>query len=138
MKRHLVIGSALVALLASLGVGQMLLEKRVTAQTNGAVQAPRFEVDPMWPKPLPNHWLYGNVIGVGVDSRDHIYIIHRGEGNLNAKEIYATANPPRKSEAMQQLQTFQKMVCKGAAAARYADQCSQTQQLANKLGVPIQ
>ena len=48
-------------------------------------QAPRFEVDPMWPKPLPNHWVIGSVIGVAVDASDHIWIIHR-EGSLEAKE----------------------------------------------------
>ena len=31
--------------------------------------APMFEVDPFWPKPLPNHWLLGATIGVDVDSR---------------------------------------------------------------------
>src|ERR1041385_4914210 len=41
------------------------------------VMAPRFEVDPMWPKPLPNHWVMGNVIGVGVDANDHVFIVHR-------------------------------------------------------------
>ena len=59
------------------------------------MQAPRFEVDPMWPKPLPNHWVMGNVIGVGIDGQDHVYIIHRGAGSLEAKEIYAAANPPQ-------------------------------------------
>ena len=39
--------------------------------------APRFEVDPLWPKPLPNHWLLGSTVGVSVDSRDHVWIIHR-------------------------------------------------------------
>ncbi len=94
MKRNVLIGSGFVALLAALAIAQTVAERRAEAQAKNTVQAPRFEVDPMWPKPLPNHWLYGNVIGVGVDSRDHIFIIHRGEGNLNAKEIYATANPP--------------------------------------------
>jgi DNA-binding beta-propeller fold protein YncE len=92
--RNLFVGSGLVAAVVALGIGQHVIEQRASAQMKGGAQAPRFEVDPMWPKPLPNHWLYGNVIGVGVDSRDHIFIIHRGEGNLNAKEIYATANPP--------------------------------------------
>ena len=32
----------------------------------------RFEVDPFWPKPLPNHWLLGATIGVWVDERDHL------------------------------------------------------------------
>jgi hypothetical protein len=95
MKRtHTVIGSSLVVLLAALGVGQHLLTQLAQAQSKGVVQAPRFEVDPMWPKPVPNHWVFGNIIGVGVDSRDHVYIIHRGAGSLEAKEIYAAENPP--------------------------------------------
>ena len=47
----------------------------------------------MWPKPLPNHWVIGNTIGVSADAKDHIWIIHRA-GSLEAKEIYSTANPP--------------------------------------------
>jgi DNA-binding beta-propeller fold protein YncE len=92
--RNLIVGSALLVLLAGLGVAQHLLEKTAAAQAKTGVQAPRFEVDPMWPKPLPNHWVMGNVIGVGVDSQDHVYIIHRGAGSLEPKEIYAAANPP--------------------------------------------
>jgi hypothetical protein len=88
-----VFGSLLIALLAALGIGQQILEKTAAAQSKSAVQAPRFEVDPMWPKPMPNHWLLGNTIGVGVDSRDHVFIIHRG-ATLEEKEVYATAKPP--------------------------------------------
>ena len=54
--------------------------------------APLFEVDPLWPKPLPNHWLLGSTIGVAVDSREHIWIIHRG--NLANNEIPAALDPP--------------------------------------------
>ena len=93
MKRNVLIGTGLVTLLAVLGVGQILLQQAATAQTNGKAMAPRFEVDPMWPKPLPNHWVMGNTIGVGVDGRDHIFIIHRA-GSLEAKELYAAENPP--------------------------------------------
>src|SRR6266849_4931515 len=92
--RNILTGAVFITLLVLLGVGQNMLEKAATAQSNGKPQAPRFEVDPMWPKPLPNHWLLGNVIGVSVDTQDHVYNIHRGEGNLNAKEVYAAANPP--------------------------------------------
>jgi hypothetical protein len=38
--------------------------------------APKFAVDPLWPKPLPNHWVIGSTVGVTVDSRDHVWIIH--------------------------------------------------------------
>jgi DNA-binding beta-propeller fold protein YncE len=92
--RNVVVGAGLVALLAALGVGQRIVEQQAAAQAKTAVQAPRFEVDPMWPKPLPNHWVMGNVIGVGIDGQDHVYIIHRGAGSLEAKEIYAAENPP--------------------------------------------
>lgn len=57
---------------------------------------------------------------------------------FNLGAAYATLSPPRKSEAMAQLQSFQKMVCKGAAAQRYQDQCTQAQQLATKLGGTLQ
>ncbi|HEY2152062.1 MAG TPA: hypothetical protein VGH34_14745 [Vicinamibacterales bacterium] len=94
MKRNVLIGSALAVLLITLGVSQRLLEQTAAAQAKSGTQAPRFEVDPMWPKPMPNHWVMGNVIGVGVDTKDNVYIIHRGAGSLEAKEIYATTNPP--------------------------------------------
>ena len=57
---------------------------------------------------------------------------------FNLGAAYASIKPPRKSEAMAQLQSFQKMICKGAAAQRYADQCTQAQQLATKLGGTLQ
>jgi DNA-binding beta-propeller fold protein YncE len=63
------------------------------AQSSKAVQAPRFEVDPLWPKPLPNHWVLGSTIGLSVDASDHVWILHRPEtveDNFKA----ATFNPP--------------------------------------------
>ena len=56
-------------------------------------QAPRFEVDAFWPKPLPNHWILGQTIGVSVDAQDHIWIIHR-PGSIEPGEHHLTANPP--------------------------------------------
>jgi DNA-binding beta-propeller fold protein YncE len=47
------------------------------AATAAETMAPSFEVDPFWPKPLPNHWVLGSTIGVSVDSRDHVWIVHR-------------------------------------------------------------
>ncbi len=47
------------------------------AQRPSTVTAPYFEVDPLWPRPLPNHWVLGSVVGVSVDARDHVWIIHR-------------------------------------------------------------
>jgi DNA-binding beta-propeller fold protein YncE len=39
--------------------------------------APRFEVDPSWPKPLPNLWVTGGIGGMCIDSRDHVIILNR-------------------------------------------------------------
>ena len=54
MKRKYLAGAACAAVLVTVG----LLQKRSTVEAAG-VQAPRFEVDPLWPKPLPNHWVIG-------------------------------------------------------------------------------
>ena len=42
-----------------------------------AAQLPKFEPDPSWPKPLPNHWMLGQVSGTSVDSHDNVWVIHR-------------------------------------------------------------
>ncbi len=49
---------------------------------------PMFQVDAYWPKPLPNRWLVGSVIGVSVDAMDHVWIIHR-PSTLKGNEIRA-------------------------------------------------
>ena len=85
--RNLFIGGGFAALLAGLTVAQSRLEyTAVAAAADTAVQAPRFEVDPMWPKPLPNHWVLGSAIGVHVDADDHIWIIHRSSATLGGSE----------------------------------------------------
>ena len=93
MKRKYSIGAAFVVVLVALAVGSSVLRAEERLWRPPAVQAPRFEVDPMWPKPLPNHWVIGAMIGVAVDANDHVWIIHR-EGSLEAKEKYLTVNPP--------------------------------------------
>src|ERR1700719_2289252 len=92
MKRKLYVGAALFVLLAALGIAASLLDKKAAVEA-ATVQAPRFEVDPMWPKPLPNHWILGQTIGVAVDAQDHVWIIHR-QGSLEPGELHATTNPP--------------------------------------------
>ena len=57
-----------------------------------AQEAPRFVVDPSWPKPLPNNWTTGQVGGVCVDSQDHIFIVNRQ--NLTEKELLGAKQAP--------------------------------------------
>jgi DNA-binding beta-propeller fold protein YncE len=96
-KHNLYIGAALVLLLIGLGAGQRMLKQRADAQARTAVQVPTFEVDPLWPKPLPNHWVLGSTIGVSVDGQDHVWIIHRAATLNPATEIAAASNPPAAS-----------------------------------------
>ena len=84
-KRNLFAGAAFGVTLLALGCGQAIMERRAEAQ-RATLQAPRFEVDPLWPKPLPHHWLLGMTIGVWVDDQDHVWIIHRGASTLNENE----------------------------------------------------
>jgi hypothetical protein len=92
--RNLYLGVVLVALLVALFAGQTVLEKMTAAQGRSGAQAPRFEVVPLWPKPLPNHWVLGSVTGVAVDAQDHIWITHRGADSLGNNEKGAILNPP--------------------------------------------
>src|SRR2546426_5959115 len=88
MKRNTLIAATFVVAIVALGIAQSVLQKSVAAQTNGKLMAPRFEVDPMWPKPLPNGWYLGQTIGVGVDANDQVWIIHRS-ASLDAGEAAA-------------------------------------------------
>ena len=60
-----------------LAVAAAAMQKAVGAQTAKATQAPMFQVDPLWPKPLPNRWVIGSTIGLAIDSRDHVWVILR-------------------------------------------------------------
>jgi tetratricopeptide (TPR) repeat protein len=51
---------------------------------------------------------------------------------------YAELNPPKKNEAIQQLQSFWKITCKGALAVKFADQCAQSQEIVRRMGGSLQ
>jgi len=95
-RRGVALAVACLAAVAAIGVGQALLNRTEAAQGD-MVYGPMFEVDPLWPKPMPNHWLLGTTIGVSVDNRDHIWIIHRGD-SLAAGEVPAIQDPPVAAE----------------------------------------
>ena len=91
--RKLSIGLILLAVFAVLLVAERALEYSAAAQAKDMVQAPKFEVDPNFPKPLPNNWLLGQAIGVGIDAQDHIWIVHR-QDSLGTNEAAADQTPP--------------------------------------------
>lgn len=66
--------------------------KNAISQTANA-DVPKFEVQPFWPKALPNKWVLGQAAGVAVDKNDHIWVVHR-PGTVEKDELGAAVNPP--------------------------------------------
>jgi DNA-binding beta-propeller fold protein YncE len=64
------------------------------AQAAVAADAPKFEVDAAWPKPLPNDWIMGQAAGVAVDANDNVWVLQRPK-TLTDDEKAATFDPPR-------------------------------------------
>jgi len=87
MRRTLTVAASVLALIAAAGGG-------LVAQRGGA-QAPKVEVDPLWPKPFPvaKHWILGSVTGVAVDAQDRIWVVHRGVDSLQNNEKGPTLEP---------------------------------------------
>jgi len=77
--REFKIGVSCLVVAGALGIASACMESG--SDSGGPMvsggEVPVFQVDPLWPRPLPNHWVLGSTIGVDVDSRDHVWIIHR-------------------------------------------------------------
>ena len=78
-----------IALFGLLGCG--------SEQESSGIQVPVFEVNPLWPRPLPNHWVIGSTIGVSVDSRDHVWVIHR-QATIDARTELNVVHEPTSAE----------------------------------------
>src|SRR5579864_8390803 len=88
MKRMTYVRAGAFVLAVVLGTIYAAPKRPVVRAAN--VMAPRFEVDPFWPKPLPNHWVTGSTIGVATDAQDHVWTIHRPntvENNFKAADL---------------------------------------------------
>jgi DNA-binding beta-propeller fold protein YncE len=93
IRRNVLCGAAVAAGLFGLAAGVVTMQVAATAE-EAMVEAPIFEVDPLWPKPLPNEALLGQTIGVSVDAQDNVWIVHRSSATLNNNEKGAELNPP--------------------------------------------
>jgi DNA-binding beta-propeller fold protein YncE len=91
--RTIFYGGVFVAASAAFALGLWTLQFSATAQ-DAMVEAPMFEVDPLWPKPLPNEALLGMTIGVAIDEQDNVWIVHRSSATLHNNEKGAELNPP--------------------------------------------
>jgi len=59
-KRNLLLGLGLVVAITGLACASDAMDDMAAAAGDG--MAPMFQVDPFWPKPLPNHWILGATI----------------------------------------------------------------------------
>jgi hypothetical protein len=57
---------------------------RVHAQQHSEPHTPKFQLEPLWRKPLPDKWITGEVGGSCFDGQDHLFTVNRG--NLTPKE----------------------------------------------------
>jgi DNA-binding beta-propeller fold protein YncE len=83
----------LVVLGAGVAAALAVVARDRAGEANRRVTAPSFEVDPLWPKPLPNHWMIGSAVGLSVDERDHVWILHRPSSLANNEKGLAL-DPP--------------------------------------------
>jgi hypothetical protein len=118
-------------LLAIGGLGYVLSRPNPVNARGQAQQAPIFEVDPFWPKPLPNHWVTGSTIGLSVDAQDRVWTIHRPntvEDNFRAADIKVGDARGRDDEALPgtpgetKVDTFIGKCCKVAPPVLVYDQ----------------
>jgi hypothetical protein len=90
MNKRIYAGVTIAAVATLLAAGSLVVNRRAHA---AGIMAPHFEVDPYWPRPLPNHWIIGQTIGLDVDSTDNVWIIHRpATFDTNGRETYAMTN----------------------------------------------
>jgi DNA-binding beta-propeller fold protein YncE len=80
-------------LVAAAGLASGLASPLPAHAEDARAAVPQFQVDALWPKPLPNNWLLGQVSGITVDKQDRIWVVNR-PNSLTARERAAEHNPP--------------------------------------------
>jgi NHL repeat len=98
LSRVVYLGALAPALVVGLGLWNPL--EHATARDRPA--APRFRVDPFWPRPLPvdaatgKPWVTGEVGGTCIDSHDHVITVNRAfqNGLVAPETVIAVASPP--------------------------------------------
>lgn len=91
-KRILYLGAFCLALVVAVGA-RHVFEQTAAAQGRG----PAYQVMPLWPQPLPYHWIFGSVTGVTVDAQDNIWVTNRGADSLGNNEKGMMLTPPTSS-----------------------------------------
>ena len=96
-RRNVSVLAILTACSIVLGIWNPFSREGNALRGQASLTSAQFQVDPFWPKPLPNDWVTGNVGGTCVDSKDHVFIVNRTADPSNLtdqeKEIGRPAPP---------------------------------------------
>lgn len=96
MRNRTISSFRLVLLLpALLGACNMIPEATdsVDIPTVSSGSTPTFQIDPSWPREMPNSWIIGAVTSVFVDAQDHVWVTHLQE-TLTPEETAVVQDPP--------------------------------------------
>ena len=91
---HAIAATALAAcLLVPIAAHAQSATAAVAPGSPTADRLPVYEIDPTWPPTLPNDWILGDIRGLFVDDKDHLWVIHM-PSSLTPQEIGAAVKPP--------------------------------------------
>src|SRR5438105_127421 len=87
-RRKLLVLSAIAICAITAGIWNPLSQNNNLLHGQASPTSIKFQVDPFWPKPLPDDWVTGNVGGACVDSNDHVFVVTRtaDPANLTSQE----------------------------------------------------
>jgi DNA-binding beta-propeller fold protein YncE len=78
-------GRGKLLVVAGVSLALALLGSVAVSQTK-TTAVPKFEIDPYWPKPLPEGWITGRLGAVCSDSHDHVIVTNRRDITDEEKE----------------------------------------------------
>ena len=90
MKKTYLAVAPVIVILVAIGCTQLAPRG---AEPQGVAGGPRFAVDPFWPKPLKENWIFTQIAGLAVDSRDHVWVLHRPNTILDDEQGTKSAQP---------------------------------------------
>jgi DNA-binding beta-propeller fold protein YncE len=68
------------------------LSEPLSAPLQSQAGTPKFEIDPFWPKPLPEGWIIGRTGSVCADGHDHLVVTNRRD--ITAEEAETSKQAP--------------------------------------------
>ena len=81
IRKTLLAGFIALTLFTVLNISQERMEQSALA-VNTDRMAPQFEVDPYWPHPLANKCIHDHTIGIAIDERNLLFVVHRDQDSM--------------------------------------------------------